>query len=105
MSNKIVVLWGSIVFLLVISIYLIGLNRQKEEVKLEEKVKSATIKYMDDNNLSVPLELNSQTLIDEEYLDELKLNNKACEATIKVTKKYIFKNYDIKFKCTYENNE
>lgn len=101
MSNKLIIVWGSLIILLVCTLFLIG-SKYKGEVKyisLKEEVKTSVKKYMKDNNLKLPLEITSEELETLGYIKELKLEDKTCVCDIYVSKKLIFTNYDINFTC------
>ena len=101
MNNKVIVMWGLVIVLLVLTIYYIGVKRQDEieYIKLKEEVKEATSKYIDDLDKDLPLEITTEELEEEGYIEELTLDDKICEADIKVSKKLFWKDYKIKFTC------
>ncbi len=102
MNKKVIVLWGVIVFILVIAIYIIGITK-KEEIKyitLKNEVKTSVKEYIKDNNIKkYPLTITTEELEEKDYIGELKLENKICAADVTVTKKFIFYKYNIKFTC------
>ena len=102
MSSKVLVLWGVIVVGLVLSIFIYG-SVNKDALLLSSKfdstIKEAVNKYMEEEKKEIPLNIDSDTLIEKEYLEELVDGNKVCKAKINITKKLIFKNYDIKYTC------
>lgn len=101
MSNKIIIVWGSLITLLVCALFLIG-SKYKGEVKyisLKEEVKTSVKKYIKDNNLKLPLEITSEELESLGYIKELRLEDKICACDIYVSKKLLFTNYDIDFTC------
>lgn len=101
MSNKIIVLWGTVVTLLILTIYVIGVLHEEEikYIKLKEEVKTSVNKYIEMEEVKLPLEITTEELEEKEYIGELKLEDKICAADIKVDKKWIFKTFDIKFEC------
>ena len=101
MNNKVIVLWGFVIVLLILVIYFIGVKRQSEieYIKLKEEVKEATSKYIDNFDKDLPLEITTEELEEEGYIEELTLNDKICEADIEVSKKFLWKDYQIKFTC------
>ncbi len=101
MSNKVIAIWGTVVVLLVISIYVIGITH-KEELKyitLKTEVKEKTKEYIEANDIKLPVSITSEFLEELGYLDSLKLDNKLCAADINVKKKFVFTSYDIDFTC------
>lgn len=106
MSNKVIVVWGSIIILLVCTLFLIGSKYQGEikYMSLKEEVKTSVKKYMKDNNLKAPLVITSEELESLGYIKELKLEEKVCASDINVSKKFIFTTYDIKFTCIKSKN-
>jgi len=101
MSNKLIVLWGFIIVLLVSIVYFIGIKYQDEikYVNLKNDVKEATKKYVEDNDLELPLSITTEELEEKGYIGELKLNEKICAADVKISKKLLFYSFDIKFTC------
>ena len=106
MNNKIIVLWGFIIFGLVISIYILGISKS-DEVKyneLKENLKLSIDNYLSDNNLwpSNTITISSDELIENNYLNELSYEGSKCSADVIVTnngKKY---NYEYDITCVYE---
>ena len=106
MNNKIIVLWGFIIFGLVISIYILGISKS-DEVKyneLKESLKLSIDNYLSDNNLwpSNTITISSEELIENNYLNELSYEGSKCSADVIVTnngKKY---NYEYDITCVYE---
>lgn len=101
MSNKLIVLWGFIIVLLVCIIYFIGIKYEDEikYVNLKNDVKESVKKYIDDNEVELPFSITTEELEEKGYIDELKLNEKICAADVKVSKKFLFYSFDIKFTC------
>ena len=101
MSNKLIVIWGSVIILLVGTVYFIGI-KYKDELKyisLKEEVKDSVKEYIKRNDIKLPLEITSEELEENNYIKELKLDDKICAADITVDKKFLFYNYDIEFTC------
>lgn len=106
MNNKIIVLWGFIIFGLVISIYILGISKS-DEVKyneLKENLKLSIDNYLSDNNLwpSNTITISSEELIENNYLNNLTYEGSECSADVIVTnngKKY---NYEYDITCVYE---
>lgn len=85
MSNKVIVLWSITVISLVLAIYLIGTIKKEELLysKYEKDIKESVNKYIDDNGLTYPMELTSDILIDNGYLEEkLIVKKNECTANI-----------------------
>ncbi len=101
MNNKVIVFWGLIIILLVLTIYYIGVKHKNElkYISLKEDVKVATNKYINDYKKELPLEITTEELEEKGYIEELILDDKICEADIKVNKLLLWKNYEIKFTC------
>ena len=95
MSNKIIVLWGFIIVMLVCTIYFIGIKYEN----LKTEVKEATKKYVDDKDLDLPFTITTEQLESEGYIKELRLDDKVCAADVVISKKFIFHTFDIKFTC------
>ena len=107
MSNKIIVLWGSLIIILVTVICYIAITK-KEEIKfinLKQDLKENVRKYLKENDVELPFEITSEELEEKGYIEPLVLGNKLCAADIKVTKKIIFKKYDIQFTCIIKEPE
>lgn len=101
MSNKVIIVWGSIIILLITILFIIGINYEKEikYINIKQEVKESVKKYMKDNNLKAPLAITSEELVSLGYIKELKLDDKICAADISVKKVLIFKKYNIEFTC------
>lgn len=101
MSNKIIVLWGFIIVMLVCAIYFIGIKYENEikYINLKTEVKEATKKYVDDKDLDLPFTITTEQLESEGYIKELRLDDKVCAADVVISKKFIFHTFDIKFTC------
>lgn len=101
MNNKIIVVWGIIIIILVSIIYYIGITYRNEikYISLKEEVKIAVKDYICSEKITkYPFKITTEELEEKGYLKELKLDNKLCAADIEVTKK-VFKSYDIEFTC------
>ena len=106
MNNKIIVLWGFIIFGLVISIYILGISKS-DEVKYDEikdNLKLSVNNYLADNDLWPvnSVTVSSEELIENNYMNELSYENSKCFADVIVTntgKKY---NYEYDITCVYE---
>ena len=101
MSNKIIILWGSIIILLITILFIIGINYEKEikYINIKQEVKESVKKYIKENNIKNDFEITSEELESEGYLKEIKLDDKICAADISVKKVLIFKKYNIEFTC------
>lgn len=105
MSNKIIILWTIIIFLLLSSIFLVGKYylENKDYILLRQEFKRNVKTYIKENDLypevNEEVTINSKTLIENDLIKELKYDNKECEAKAKVSKKFIFYLYDVEFKC------
>lgn len=101
MSNKIIILWGSIIILLITILFIIGINYEKEikYINIKQEVKESVKKYIKENNIKDNFEITSEELESEGYLKEIKLDDKICAADISVKKVLIFKKYNIEFTC------
>lgn len=102
MNKKVIALWGFIIVALVIIIFIIGITKEEElkYISLKNDIREATKEYIENNNIKdYPFTITTEELEEKDYLDELKLENKLCVADITVTKKIIFKKYNIKFTC------
>lgn len=108
MSNKTLVIWGSIIIFLVCVIFIIG-TFYKSEIKyitLKEEVKTSTKEYINKHDVTYPFKITTEELESLGYLDELLIDDKVCAGDISVTKKWIFKSYKIDFTCiTKEKTE
>ena len=101
MSNKIIILWGSIIILLITILFIIGINYEKEikYINIKQEVKESVKKYIKENNIKDDFEITSEELESEGDLKEIKLDDKICAADISVKKVLIFKKYNIEFTC------
>ena len=104
MSNKVIVLWGSVIVLLVLAIYTFGVMRKDnlKQLEAEKLVKESLNNYMDDNEIELPYKTTTEELIKNGYLEEIIVDNRVCNATVTVKKKLLGKDYDIKFTCINE---
>ena len=106
MNNKIIVLWGFIIFGLVISIYVLGISKS-DEVKydeLKETLKLSVDNYLSDNDLW-PLDsiaVSSDELIINNYLNELSYEGSKCSAEVIITNNNGKYNYKYDITCVYE---
>ena len=106
MNNKIIILWGFIIFGLVISVYILGISKS-DEVKyneLKESLKLAVDNYLSDSDLwpSDSVTISSDELIKNNYMNELSYEGSKCSADVIVTnngKKY---NYEYDITCVYK---
>lgn len=109
MSNKVIIVWGFIITMLVLIIYLLGIkyDDEKEYIGLKKEIKESALKYIEENNIEIPFIISSNELIEKGYLDELKLDDKICISTVEVNKWMTFKSFNISLKCEYvpESNE
>ncbi len=106
MNNKIIILWGFIVFGLVISIYLIGISKS-DEVKyneLKESLKLSINRYLDDYDLwpTDSITITSEELIENDYLNDLVYEGSKCSASVVVTKASSKYKYEYDISCVYE---
>ncbi len=102
MNKKVIALWGFIIVALVIIIFIIGITKEEElkYISLKNDIREATNEYIENNNIKdYPFTITTEELEEKDYLDELKLENKLCVADVTVTKKFIFKKYNIKLTC------
>lgn len=101
MSNKIIVLWGFIIVILVCAIYFIGIKYENEieYINLKTEVKEAVKKYIKDNDLVLPITLTTEELESKGYIGELRIEEKVCAADVTVSKKFLFYSFDIDFTC------
>lgn len=95
--------WFIVVFMLLCSILLIGLN-QKDLVyiKLEYKIKYETYKYLNDNNIKVKLNgnysLDINKLIEDKYITDKNID-KYCIKKVNMKNKILLDKYTIIKKC------
>lgn len=101
MSNKVIVLWGSIIVFLVCVIFVIGTFYQNEikYITLKEEVKTSAKEYINKHEVTYPFKITTEELESLGYLDELRIEDKVCVADVTVTEKWIFKKYKIDFTC------
>ncbi|MCI8331142.1 MAG: hypothetical protein HFE04_03485 [Bacilli bacterium] len=101
MSNKLIIIWGSVIILLVGTIYFIGVKYEEELKYISKKneLKEVVKEYIKDNHTKLPIKITTEELEEQEYIEEIKMEDKICAADIKVSKKLIFYDYDIEFTC------
>lgn len=101
MSSKVLALWGGLIITILVFVSYIGITKKEELKFIESKnlVKAAVKEYISKEGVNIPLEITTKELIEKDYLNEITVDGKNCNAIIKVTKKYILYNYDIKFEC------
>ena len=76
MNNKIIVVWGIIIIILVSIIYYIGITYQNEikYISLKEEVKIAVKDYISSEKITkYPFKITTEELEEKGYLKELKL--------------------------------
>ena len=99
------IIWVTLVFLLVLCIYLIGISFSEDIKKyqiLEEDIKEAADIYINQKKINIPVSENYRINIDkleEENLIDKRVDNDVCNGYV-IVKKQI-KDYDIKsyIKC------
>lgn len=106
MNNKIIILWGFIIFGMVISIYILGISKS-EQIKyneIKESLKLSVNNYLSDNDLWPinSITISSNDLIENNYLNELYYEGSKCSADVIVTRNGNKYNYEYDITCTYE---
>ena len=106
MNNKIIVLWGFIIFGLVISIYILGISKS-DEVKyneLKECLRLSVDNYLSDNDLwpASSITVSSEELIENDYMNALTYEGSECSADVIVTNSGGKYNYKYDITCVYE---
>lgn len=106
MNNKIIILWGFIIFGMVISIYILGISKS-EQIKyneIKESLKLSVNNYLSDNDLWPinSITISSNDLIENNYLNELYYEGSKCSADVIVTHNGNKYNYEYDTTCTYE---
>ncbi len=101
MSNKLIMIWGTIIILLVGTIYFIGVKYEEElkYISLKNELKESVKEYIADKKPKYPLKITTEELEEEGYINELKIEDKICAADIKVEKTFLFRDYNIEFTC------
>ncbi len=103
MSNKIIIIWVLFIIFLLSIIYLSGNYYLENEdyINLKQEYKSDVKSYLDENNLypEYKITIDSDTLINEGFIDELIIKAKKCRAEAVVTKIIFFYVYDIRLTC------
>ena len=106
MNNKIIVLWGFIIFGLVISVYVLGISKGNEVKynELKENLKLSIDNYLSDNNLwpSNTITISSDELIENNYLNNLTYEGSECSAEVIITNNNGKYNYKYDITCVYE---
>jgi len=107
-NNKIVVLWGVIIFSLITLIYVLGVNETKKEdyTEFKELVRLGVDSYMDDNKKwpksGEIFSISLKDLNKYDYISSLKYNNYNCDGEVFVEKYNNKYNYEYKLKCVNE---
>lgn len=106
MNNKFIILWGVIIFGLVLSIYIIGVNKinSKEYDDLKDAIRLAVDNYLSDNDLWPvnTITVNTSELINYNYLNELYYEGSKCSAVVTVTNTGNKYKYEYDITCVYE---
>ncbi len=106
MNNKIIILWGIIIFGLVISIYTIGISKSDNfrYKELKENLELSINKYLDDYDLwpADSMSITSDELIENDYLNELFYEGSKCSANVIVTNTDGKYKYEYDINCVYE---
>lgn len=108
MSNRVIVLWGIVVTLLCMTIFIIGKNYEKN-YKYMDANKEAKIylkEYIKEEEIKIPFmgeyEIKSELLKNKEYYKEIKINKIPCTFVAYIKNYKIFKTYNIKYTCINE---
>ena len=114
MSKRIILIWGFLIVGLVLGIYIIAITKE-EEIKYISKNNNLDYKCSKKNHCKLKkfhlikelLNILDICICDQDYLKEVKVNDKTCAVDITVNKKFIFYSYKMKFTCisTKENDE
>lgn len=106
MSNKVIVLWTTIIIIIITSIFLIGKYHEKNYKYYEtnKEVKTYLKRYIDEENIKVDkfntIIIDSKELREKKYIEEIEVNDATCEFIAKIKNYIIFKAYKIKYECT-----
>lgn len=103
-KESVLTIWAMIIVILMAGVFAIGIYEQKNKEMLDVKRTfiDATKLYIKDHNIKVTdnLIINYEDLKKEEYVEEVKYQNKNCVADIKINIKYmIFKKYTPNITC------
>lgn len=103
MSNKILIIWTFLVVFILSTIYILGSYYLKNEefIILKKEYKSEVKSYLKVNNFypDNKMVVESKELINNGFIEEIKLKEKKCNAQAIVTKIFLFYFYDIDLKC------
>ena len=108
MNKRIMVIWGMLVFIILATILIIGINKKDKVLfRLERELNSSTKKYIKDNNIKVNMNesytVQISDLIDKEYIKEDERIDKYCVQKIIVHKGLVFYEYKIYKDCEEKN--
>ena len=104
MSNKLIVLWGTIIVLLVSAVFVIGKLYKEDKFLIETQklLKTNVSKYLDDYgkwpSINDEIKISSNELIELDYIEPIKNESKECSAVISI------KNVNKKYKYKYTVN-
>lgn len=105
MSNKIIILWVTIIMIIISSIFLIGKYYEKnyKYYVTNKEVKSYLKKYMEKENVKITkfssIIIDSKELKEKKYMEEIKVNDASCEFIAKIKNYIIFNTYNLKYEC------
>lgn len=111
MSNKIIILWATIIIVIITSIFLIGKYHEKNYKYYEtnKEVKLYLKRYIEEENIKIDnfntIIIDSEELKDKKYFEEIKVNYATCEFVAKIKNYVIFKAYKIKYECINDIKE
>ena len=107
MSNKIFVIWGLVIVMLLGTLLILGNNKKdKVYMALEKDLDKATLVYLKNNNMVPELDESAivfvSKLIEEDYIKESEDLKKYCIESITFTKGLIKDKYEITTNCKDE---
>ncbi len=108
MNKKLMVLWAIVIVLLLTAIFLIGYSRKdREYMKLEGSIRTATYSYLKNNNLVPEYDESAivfiEDLVNEDYLKDSESLNKYCVKSIIFTKGLFKDKYKLNLECEIDD--
>lgn len=111
MNNKVIIMWGFIVFALVIAVYIIGINESKdsEYKEFKDQVRLSVDDYMNGNDKwpgdEGVLIVDLEDLYKNRHISSLEFNELLCSGSVTVQKSHNNYHYDYDIDCVKEIKE
>lgn len=104
MKKYFFLIWTFAIMIMCMLILYIGLyeKKNKESIYIKNEFRTLAKKYIDLEEIEVGkdgLKITTDDLIEKQYMEEFKYEDKVCRAVIEVDKFLIFNIYDVTYEC------